>query len=78
MREKRVRYDVLGTLLMGWRAMRRHREERRELVALSRLGPHIIRDMGFDPEEVYMALNGSWDDIDPAKFQSHLPKKERI
>jgi len=77
-RERPIRYDFLGTLIAGWQAMRRHRRERRELVALSRRAPHVIRDMGFDPEEVYAALNGSWDEIDPTRFHSYLPKKERV
>ncbi|KXF77011.1 hypothetical protein ATN84_13580 [Paramesorhizobium deserti] len=77
-REKTARYDFLGTLIAGWRAMRRHRQERRELVALSRRTPRVIRDMGFDPEEIYAALNSSWDEVDPARFHSHLPKKEKV
>ncbi|PRD40890.1 hypothetical protein C5748_24380 [Phyllobacterium phragmitis] len=77
-REERVRYDFLGTLKAGWRAMRRHRQERRALVALSRLPPHVIRDMGCDPEQIYAALDGSWDEVDPGNFRNHLPRKERI
>ncbi|MBB2970329.1 hypothetical protein [Mesorhizobium sp. RMAD-H1] len=77
-RQKTDRYDFLGTLIAGWTAMRHHRQERREFVALSRLAPHVIRDMGFDPEEIYAALNGSWDEVDPARFHGYLPKKERV
>lgn len=77
-RKTRIRYDFLGTLLAGWRAMRRHRQERRQLVALSRLGPRLIRDIGFDPEDIYRALDGSWDEVDPADFRIDLPRKEQV
>jgi hypothetical protein len=77
-RDGRARYDFMGTLLAGWRAMRRHRQRRREIVAISRHGPRLIRDMGFDPEEVYKVLDGSWDEVDPARLRSHFPRRERI
>lgn len=77
-RKGRVRYDALGTLLAGWRAMRRHRQERRALVAISRLGPRLIRDMGFDPQQIREALEGSWNEIDPAILQRFLPWDKRI
>lgn len=77
-REGHVRYDFLGTLLAGWHAMRRHRRERRALVAISRLGPRLIRDMGFEPQQIYAALEGSWDEVDPAKLQRFLPRGGRI
>lgn len=73
-----VRYGFLGALEAGWRAMRRHRQERRALVSLSRQDPRLLRDMGFDPEEVYRALDGSWDEVDPANFRAHLPRRERL
>ncbi|MCT7375907.1 hypothetical protein [Chelativorans salis] len=77
-RKGRVRYDFLGTLLAGWRAMRLHRRERRAIVAISRLDPRLISDMGFDPERIYEALDGSWDEVDPANFRLYLPMKARI
>lgn len=73
-RERRVRYDYLGTLIAGWQAMREHRQQRRIVVALSRLGPHLIRDIGLDPELVYEVLDGTWDEIDPASLVRHLPR----
>ncbi|WP_159590804.1 hypothetical protein [Chelativorans xinjiangense] len=78
LRKERVRYDLLGTLLAGWRAMRLHRRERRAMVAISRLDPRLISDMGFDPELIYEALDGSWDEVDPARLLRHLPRKARI
>lgn len=47
-----------------WR-LRTRIEERRTLVRLSRLSPHLIRDMGIDPDDVYAALKGSWDEVGP-------------
>lgn len=60
------RFDLLATLFVGWRAMRRHREERRALVRLCRLPPRLLLDMGFDPERLYEALDGTWDEVGPA------------
>ncbi|MGQ2901668.1 hypothetical protein [Neoaquamicrobium sediminum] len=74
-----ARYDFLGTLRAGWQAMLAHREERRTIVKLSRLPVHVIRDMGFDPESVYAALDGSWDEVDPARpYRNHLPRNGRV
>lgn len=71
------RYDFRGAVIAGWRAFRQHRAERRTLVALSRMGPHMIRDLGFDPEQVYAALDGSWDEVDPSSFGGALPRRAR-
>lgn len=75
---ERVRYDLIGAFQAGWRAFLEHRRKRRVLVAISRLPPHIIRDFGLDPERVYEALDGSWDEVDPATLRRHLPRRERI
>ncbi|WP_309084836.1 DUF1127 domain-containing protein [Chelativorans sp.] len=74
----RLRYAWPGTLQAWWNAMRRHRRERRTLVALSRLDQRILRDMGFDPEEVYEALDGGWDEVNPASIRPYLPRTERV
>ena len=74
-----ARYDLWGTLRAGWRAVLRHREERRIVVALSRKPPRLLRDMGMDPEQVYAALDGSWDEVDPASRRSgDLPRIEPV
>jgi uncharacterized protein YjiS (DUF1127 family) len=65
-------------LLAGLRGMRCYSQERQVIVALSRLGPRLIRDMGFDPEQVYEALDGTWDEVDPANFRGHLPRRHRV
>ena len=44
-------------------AFLRRRAERRLFACLSRLSPHLIRDVGFDPDEVHAALAGSWDGL---------------
>lgn len=47
----------------------RRAQDRRALVRISRLDPHIIHDMGFDPEAIYAALDGSWDGIDLKRLE---------
>lgn len=74
----RVRYDLLGALQAGWHAFLERRRERRLLVEISRLPPHMILDMGLDPELVYEALDGSWDEVDPSSWQGLLPRRARI
>ena len=49
--------------------IRRHRE-RRLLVLLSRLPPHLICDAGFDPDEVYGAVEGTWNEINPGRYRN--------
>lgn len=77
-RGRGLHYRFLGTLLTRWHAMRCYRQERRVIVALSRLDPRLIRDMGFDPEQVYETLDGTWDEVDPADYRSLLPRKDRV
>lgn len=60
-----------AVLLPGfWRSFLRRWQERRTLVRLSRLAPHIIRDMGFDPDSIYDEIDGSWDEVNPGKFRN--------
>ncbi|HEV7278027.1 MAG TPA: hypothetical protein VGN80_17235 [Devosiaceae bacterium] len=44
-------------------------QERRAMVRISRLSPHLIRDMGFDPDCLYDALDGTWDEICPGRYR---------
>lgn len=76
--ERGAPYSFLRMLLFGWRAMRCYRNERQAIVALSRLDPRLIRDMGFDPEQVCEALDGTWDEVDPAISRWQLPRKDRV
>lgn len=75
---ERVRYDFVGALQAAWSAFAERRRERRTLVAISRLPPHVIRDMGFDPERIYEALDGTWDEVDPSSWRGLLPRKALI
>jgi uncharacterized protein YjiS (DUF1127 family) len=77
-RRERVRYDFIGALQAGWHAFVERRRERHTIVALARLPRHVVRDMGLDPEQLYAALDGSWDEVDPASYRSHLPRRDRI
>jgi uncharacterized protein YjiS (DUF1127 family) len=76
--ERGARHTIRGMLVAGLRAMRCYRSERQALIALSRLDPRLIRDLGFDPEQVYEALDGTWDEVDPASLRSQLPRKDRV
>ena len=49
-----------------WSFMRRRRE-RRLMARLARLSPHLIRDIGFDPDQVYDAVAGTWGEVDPGR-----------
>ena len=77
-REQPARVDLLDFLRAGWRAWLRRREERRAIVAISRLAPHVIRDIGFEPERIYEALEGSWDEVDPVNFRILLPRGTKL
>jgi hypothetical protein len=60
--------NVLATVANGWAAFRRRRFERASIVRISRMDPHLIRDMGFEPEAIYAALDGTWEELDPGRF----------
>ena len=75
---RRVRYDLFGALQAAWQAFVQHRRERRTVVALARLSPRILRDMGIDPERVYEAVDATWDEVDPHRLVRILPKRERV
>ena len=52
------------------RTLIHRRRERRLFAILSRLPPHVIRDAGFDPEEVYGAVEGTWYEINPGRYRN--------
>jgi hypothetical protein len=39
---------------------------RRAIVKLSGVSPHLLRDMGFEPEAIYEAADGNWRRLDAA------------
>jgi uncharacterized protein YjiS (DUF1127 family) len=73
-RSARERSDVLGELGNRWREFLARRRDRRAQVALLRLPPHVLRDRGVDPEQIYYQLAGSWDAIDVTTLGRLLPK----
>jgi uncharacterized protein YjiS (DUF1127 family) len=60
--------NFLGDLQHAWRTFARRRKERRTVVKLSRHGPHLLRDLGLDPDAVYGALDGTWDEVEHDRF----------
>jgi uncharacterized protein YjiS (DUF1127 family) len=56
--------NPFAALASAFHGVVEHRRERREIVRLSRLPEHVIRDMGFDPDKIAAELKGSWDDVD--------------
>ena len=55
----------------------RRRRERRLFAELSRLSPHLIRDAGFDPDAVYAAVAGTWDEIIPGGYRMRQDRRRR-
>ncbi|MCG8510814.1 MAG: hypothetical protein MI741_16445 [Rhodospirillales bacterium] len=75
---RRARIDWLKALSNAWRAFLSRRRDRRTIVTLSRLDPRHIRDAGFDPDLIYEALDGSWDEVEPGRFHNRLPGRDRL
>jgi uncharacterized protein YjiS (DUF1127 family) len=48
----------------------RWRRQRRLFARLSRLGDHLIRDVGFDPDEVHGAMASPWEDVLPGRLRN--------
>jgi uncharacterized protein YjiS (DUF1127 family) len=55
--------SFFAPLVEAWQAFRRRFEERQIIVKLSRKDAHLLRDMGFDPDEIYDAVHNSWDEV---------------
>ena len=70
--------QLTGALGAIRQAFLRRRKERREIIAISRLGPRLISDMGLDPERVHEALEGTWDEVQPVAFRLLLPRDLRL
>lgn len=53
-------------------AVARHRQ-RRLLRQLARRDPRLLRDMGFDPHEVHLAAENTWDEFRPELMLRQAP-----
>ena len=58
-----VRLNFWSAIRSGWNAYLAVRQRRRTLIALSRLPPRLIKDMGYDPDSVYRVLDSPWDEL---------------
>lgn len=81
-RRERSDYGVLSALgaafASGIAAFRDRRSERALMVELSRRSPRLLADMGLDAEAVYATLDGTWDEVDPARWRRDLPRASKI
>jgi hypothetical protein len=64
---------IPGVLVAAWRGFLRRREERRTLLLIWRLGPHLVRDMGLDPDALRATVGGGWDDLRPSGLLALAP-----
>jgi uncharacterized protein YjiS (DUF1127 family) len=62
-----ARTSVFAPFVEAWRTFRRRIEEHRVLVSLSRKNPRLLRDMGFEPDEIYDTVRNTWDEVPPAR-----------
>jgi uncharacterized protein YjiS (DUF1127 family) len=61
------RTSLFAPLVEAFAAYRRRIEEHRIIVRLSRHDGHLLRDMGFEPDEIYDAVRDSWDEVPDAR-----------
>ena len=58
---------IMNGLVAAMRDVIARERTRRSILMVSRFGPHLLRDMGLDPEAVHRALDdGDWTGIDLA------------
>ena len=62
-----ARTSLFAPLVEAFAAYRRRIEEHRIIVGLSRHDAHLLRDMGFEPDEIYDAVHDSWDEVPDAR-----------
>jgi hypothetical protein len=62
-----LRVEV-GLPRLIWSYLRR-RAERRMWARVARLPEHLMRDAGFDPEQVYDAVPGRWEERHPGRLR---------
>ena len=62
-RRIRARTSLFAPIVQAFAAYRRRIEEHRIIVGLSRHDAHLLRDMGFEPDEIYDAVHDSWEEV---------------
>jgi hypothetical protein len=69
----------LAALKNGAREAIERMRFRRAIVKLSGVSPHLLRDMGFEPEAIYEAADGDWRRLDAALTDAMLglPNRSR-
>ena len=60
------RAPSLRALLASWWAAR---AQRRLIARLSRLSPRRLRDLGYNPADIYRAVEGTWDEVTADRFR---------
>jgi uncharacterized protein YjiS (DUF1127 family) len=62
-REVPDRIHAVSALRNAVRAWLLTIEEHRALKRISRMSPHLICDLGFEPAAIYEATDGTWDGV---------------
>jgi uncharacterized protein YjiS (DUF1127 family) len=65
-----VSLNFWNAIRSGWNAYLAVRQQRRTLLALSRLHPRLIKDIGYEPDSVYRVLDSPWDELYTAVRQT--------
>jgi hypothetical protein len=67
----------LAALRVGAREAIERVRFRRAIVKLSGVSPHLLRDMGFEPEAIYEAADGDWRRLDAALTRAMIGLPDR-
>ena len=67
-----IRTSLFAPFAEAWHTFHRRIEEQRILVSLSRKNPRLLRDMGFEPDEIYDTVRNTWDEVPPARRRNAL------
>lgn len=57
------RFVLVNAGAAAFARLARRDEEHRTIVQLSRMSPRLLGDMGFDPDVIYGAVDGTWDEV---------------
>jgi len=64
-----TRIGIVSFVMTAFRGWRSASEDQRALRRLARMSPRLLRDMGFDPAEIYGAVDGTWDEVTPGTYR---------